>query len=192
MGRKICNTYSRGENYYMKFLETDLEDVYIIQLEKLEDERGFFTRVWDKKIFKDRGLNTDLVQMSYSYSKQKGTLRGMHFQETPFDEAKIVRCMKGKIFDVIIDLRKESQTYKKWISFELDDENRKMVYIPEGFAHGFQTLEDDTEVIYQMSQFYSPRHSVGFRWNDPLFEIKWPSEPKAISSKDLNFPDFKS
>ena len=171
----------------MKFLETDLEDVYIIQLEKLEDERGFFTRVWDKKIFKDRGLNTDLVQMSYSYSKQKGTLRGMHFQETPFDEEKIVRCMKGKIFDVIIDLRKESQTYKKWISFELGSDDLEMIYIPKGFAHGFQTLVDDTEVFYQMSNWFSPQHARGIRWDDSEFNIKWPIDDPVISKKDRSY-----
>jgi dTDP-4-dehydrorhamnose 3,5-epimerase len=171
----------------MKFFETDLEDAYIIELEKLEDERGFFTRIWDKKIFKDRGLNSDLVQMSFSYSKQKGTLRGMHFQKTPFDEEKIVRCMKGKIFDVIIDLRKESKTYKKWISFELDSNDLKMIYIPKGFAHGFQTLEDDTEVFYQMSNWFSPEHATGIRWDDSGFNIKWPIKNPIISKKDRSY-----
>lgn len=171
----------------MKFFETDLEDAYIIELEKLEDERGFFTRIWDKKIFKDRGLNSDLVQMSFSYSRQKGTLRGMHFQETPFDEEKIVRCMKGKIFDVIIDLRKESKTYKKWISFELDPNDLKMIYIPKGFAHGFQTLEDDTEVFYQMSNWFSPEHATGIRWDDSEFNIKWPIKNPIISKKDCSY-----
>ena len=171
----------------MKFFETDLEDAYIIELEKLEDERGFFTRIWDKKIFKDRGLNSDLVQMSFSYSRQKGTLRGMHFQETPFDEEKIVRCMKGKIFDVIIDLRKESKTYKKWISFELDPNDLKMIYIPKGFAHGFQTLEDDTEVFYQMSNWFSPEHATGIRWDDSEFNITWPIKHPIISKKDCSY-----
>ena len=171
----------------MKFFETDLEDAYIIELEKLEDERGFFTRIWDTKILKDRGLNSDLVQMSFSYSRQKGTLRGMHFQETPFDEEKIVRCMKGKIFDVIIDLRKESKTYKKWISFELDPNDLKMIYIPKGFAHGFQTLEDDTEVFYQMSNWFSPEHATGIRWDDSEFNIKWPIKNPIISKKDCSY-----
>ena len=171
----------------MKFFETDLEDAYIIELEKLEDERGFFTRIWDKKIFKDRGLNSDLVQMSFSYSKQKGTLRGMHFQKTPFDEEKIVRCMKGKIFDVIIDLRKESKTYKKWISFELDSNDLKMIYIPKGFAHGFQTLEDNTEIFYHMSDCYMPEYARGISWNDKAIDIRWPINHPIISDNDKSY-----
>ena len=171
----------------MKFLETDLDEAYIIELDKLEDNRGFFTRTWDKKIFDQKKLNSDLVQMSFSFNKQKGTLRGMHFQEKPFEEVKIVRCLKGKIFDVIIDLRKKSKTYKKWISVELSSNNLKMFYIPEGFAHGFQTLEDNTEVFYQMSNWFSPEHAHGIRWNDTQFNIKWPIENPIISKKDLSY-----
>ena len=171
----------------MKFFETDLDDAYIIELDKLEDNRGFFVRTWDKKNFDERGLNSDLVQMSFSFSKHKGTLRGMHFQEEPFEEVKIVRCLKGKIFDVIIDLRKESRTYKKWIDFELSSNNLKMLYIPKGFAHGFQTLEDDTEVFYQMSNWFSPEHAQGIRWDDKQFDIKWPIENPIISKKDLSY-----
>ena len=129
--------------------------------------------------------------MSFSYSKKKGTLRGMHFQVEPFKETKIVRCLRGKIFDVIIDLRKESDTYKEWINVELDDkQNRKMLYIPEGFAHGFQTLEDDTEVFYQMSNWFSPEHAKGIKWNDEEFDIKWPIQNVIISDKDKMYEEF--
>ena len=127
----------------MKFQETELNGAYLIELERNEDERGFFTRVWDKKLYEEKGLNSELSQISFSYSKKRGTLRGMHFQKKPFEETKLVRCTKGKIFDVIIDLQPESSTYKKWLSIELSADNLQALYIPEGFAHGFQTLEDN-------------------------------------------------
>jgi dTDP-4-dehydrorhamnose 3,5-epimerase len=168
----------------LKFVETSLKGSYIIELEKLEDERGFFTRIWDEEIFQNKELNSRLVQISLSSNKKKGTLRGMHFQEKPFEETKIVRCVKGKIFDVIIDLRSNSKTYKKWISIELNSNDLKMIYIPEGFAHGFQTLEDNTEVMYQMSNWFSPEHAKGIRWNDQEFDIKWPINEPIISKKD--------
>ena len=170
----------------MKFYETELKGAYIIELEKFEDERGFFTRVWDKKIMQDQGLKSDLVQMSFSFSKKKGTLRGMHFQEEPFREVKIVKCIQGKIFDVIIDLRVESRTYKKWIGIELSADKQKMIYVPEGFAHGFQTLEENTHVLYQMSNWFSPEHEKGIRWDDKDFNIKWPITNLIISKKDLS------
>ncbi len=191
MGREICYINTRGADNKLRLLETKLKGAYIIELEKLEDNRGFFARTWDKKFFEERGLNSDLVQMSFSYSKKKGTLRGMHFQVEPFKETKIVRCLRGKIFDVIIDLRKESDTYKEWINVELDDkQNRKMLYIPEGFAHGFQTLEDDTEVFYQMSNWFSPEHAKGIKWNDKEFDIKWPIQNVIISDKDKMYEEF--
>ena len=190
MGRKVCHSYTRGENLFMKFFETELKGSYIIELEKLEDERGFFTRIWDKKKIQDKGLDSDLVQMSFSFTKKKGTLRGMHFQKKPFEETKLVRCTRGKIFDVIIDLRPESNTYKKWIGVELKSDDLKMLYIPEGFAHGFQTLEDDTEVFYQMSNWFSPEHVRGIRWNDKEFDIKWPIKCSIISKKDATYEDF--
>ena len=174
----------------MKFFETELKCSYIIELEKLEDERGFFTRIWDKKKMQDKGLDSDLVQMSFSFTKKKGTLRGMHFQKKPFEETKLVRCTRGKIFDVIIDLRPESNTYKKWIGVELKSDDLKMLYIPEGFAHGFQTLEDDTEVFYQMSNWFSPEHAQGIRWNDEEFNIEWPIKPTEISQKDANWHNY--
>ena len=187
MGRKVCHSYTRGENLFMKFFETELKGSYIIELEKLEDERGFFTRIWDKKKIQDKGLDTDLVQMSFSFTKKKGTLRGMHFQKKPFEETKLVRCTRGKIFDVIIDLRAESNTYKKWIGMELKSDDFKMLYIPEGFAHGFQTLEDNTEVFYQVSNWFSPEHERGIRWDDKELDIKWPIDNPIISKKDLSY-----
>ena len=170
----------------MKFYETELKGAYIIELEKFEDERGFFTRVWDKKIMQDQGLKSDLVQMSFSFSKKKGTLRGMHFQKEPFQEVKIVKCIQGKIFDVVIDLRVESRTYKKWFGVELSADKQKMIYVPEGFAHGFQTLEENTHVLYQMSNWFSPEHEKGIRWDDKDFNIKWPITDLIISKKDLS------
>jgi len=170
----------------MKFYETELKGAYVIELEKFEDDRGFFTRVWDKKIMQDQGLKSDLVQMSFSFSKKKGTLRGMHFQKEPFREVKIVKCIQGKIFDVIIDLRVESKTYKKWIGVELSADKQKMIYVPEGFAHGFQTLEENTHVLYQMSNWFSPEHEKGIRWDDKDFNIRWPITDLIISKKDLS------
>ena len=171
----------------MKFLETKLKDVIIIEPEISEDERGSFYRIWDKKIFQENGLNDNLVQISISFNKKKGTLRGMHFQKKPFEEAKIVRCTKGKIFDVVIDLRPESKTFMSWASFELDSNESKILYIPEGFAHGFQTLEDNTELVYQISNWYSPEHASGLRWDDNKFQINWPIQNPIISKKDLTF-----
>ena len=171
----------------MKFLKTKLKDLFIIEFEKSEDERGSFYRIWDKKIFQENGLNDNLVQISISFNKKKGTLRGMHFQKKPFEEAKIVRCTKGKIFDVVIDLRPESKTFMNWASFELDSNESKILYIPEGFAHGFQTLEDNTELVYQISNWYSPEHASGLRWDDNKFQINWPIQNPIISKKDLTF-----
>ena len=171
----------------MKFFETELKCSYIIELEKLEDERGFFSRSWDRNEFKEQGLNHNLVQCNISFSKKRGTLRGMHFQKKPFEEVKLVRCTRGKIFDVIIDLRPESNTYKKWIGVELKSDDFKMLYIPEGFAHGFQTLEDNTEVFYQVSNWFSPEHERGIRWDDKELNIKWPIDNPIISKKDLSY-----
>lgn len=172
----------------MKFIETKLKGAYIIEPERLEDERGFFARTFCQKEFEANGLNTRLVQCSISYNKRKGTLRGMHYQTAPMAEAKLVRCTRGAIYDVIVDLRPDSPTYCQWFAEELNAENSKMVYIPEGFAHGFQTLKDDTEVFYQMSEFYSPEHAQGVRWDDPAFGIGWHLNKKIISEKDKNYP----
>ncbi|RUT33267.1 dTDP-4-dehydrorhamnose 3,5-epimerase [Paenibacillus zeisoli] len=167
----------------MIFHKTSLEDAYIIEAEPIEDERGYFARTWCKREFEAQGLSSELVQCSISFNKRRGTLRGMHYQIAPYEEVKLVRCTRGSIFDVIIDMRPNSRTYLKWISIELTANNRKMLYIPAGFAHGFQTLEDNTEVSYQMNEFYHPECARGIRWDDPLFNIDWPITDQIIMSE---------
>lgn len=176
----------------MIFTETRLKGAFIIQPEKLEDERGFFARTWCKREFETHGLNSNLVQCNISFNKKRGTLRGMHYQVAPHEEAKLVRCTMGGIYDVIIDLRPNSKTFKQWISVELTAENRKMIYIPEGFAHGLLTLDHNTEVFYQMSESYAPEYARSVRWNDPAFDIVWPAGVAVISEKDKHYPDFTS
>ncbi len=157
-----------------------------------EDDRGFFARTFCRREFEARGLNPQVVQCNVSFNKRKGSLRGMHFQASPYSEAKLVRCTAGSIYDVIIDLRPSSSAFRKHFGIELSARNRKMLYIPEEFAHGFQTLEDDTEVFYQMSQYYSPEHSRGVRWDDPAFGISWPPGERIIIERDRTYPDFHS
>lgn len=176
----------------MIFTETKLKGAFIIELEKLEDERGFFARTYDRKEFASRDLNPNLAQFNVSFNKKKGTLRGMHYQAAPHEEAKLVRCTRGAMYDAIIDLRPGSPTFRQWISVELTSENHRMLYVPKGFAHGFQTLEDDTEVFYQMSEFFHPESGSGVRFDDPAFGIEWPLEEKVISEKDRRYPDFVS
>ena len=176
----------------MIFKETRLNGAYIIEIEPLEDERGFFARSFCQKEFEEHGLNPRVMQCNISFNKKKGTLRGMHYQIAPYQEAKLVCCTKGAIYDVIIDLRKDSPTLKQWIAVELTATNRRMLYIPEGFAHGFQTLEDNTEVFYQMSEFYHPESAKGVRWNDPAFGIVWPDDIRVISDRDRQYQDFIS
>ena len=175
----------------MNFKETKLKGAFIIEPERLEDERGFFTRSFCKNEFKEHGLNNNLAQCNISFNITKGTLRGMHLQIPPKEEAKLVRCTMGSIHDVIVDLRQYSPTYRKYFGATLSSENRRMLYIPEGFAHGFITLEDHTEVFYQMTEFYTPEFARGYRWDDPAFAIAWPMEVKIISERDQNYPDFK-
>jgi dTDP-4-dehydrorhamnose 3,5-epimerase len=175
----------------MIFQETMLKGAFIIELEKREDDRGFFARTYCRKEFETHGLNPNFVQANMSYNKSKGTLRGMHYQESPHEEAKLIRCTRGAIYDVIIDLRDDSPTYKKWIGVELTSENYKMLYVPEKFAHGFVTLEDNVEVAYQVSQFYAPGSENGIRYDDPSIGIIWPIEIRVISDKDNSWPDFK-
>ncbi len=175
----------------MKFVETELKGAFIVEPEILEDERGLFARTWCRKEFEQQGLNPNVNQCNISFNRYKGTLRGMHYQASPFEEAKIVRCTMGTIYDVIVDLRPDSKTFVQWTAVELSAENRKMIYIPEGFAHGFLTLVDRTEVFYQMSEFYAPEHAMGVRWNDPSFNIKWPIDVKVISEKDSKFLNFR-
>lgn len=174
----------------MIFTETRLKGSYIVDLNPIEDERGFFARSWCRKEFESHGLNSDIAQCNLSFNHRKGTIRGMHFQVEPYREVKLVKCTRGAIFDVIIDLRTDSGTFKSWIGVELSSENRRMLYVPKGFAHGYQALEENTEVFYQVSQFYQPQVERGYRWNDPAFLIKWPLDVTCISSKDSSYPDF--
>ena len=174
----------------MIFNETELRDAYVIEPERIDDERGFFARSWCEREFRAHGLDDRIVQCNISFNKKKGTLRGMHYQVDPHAEAKLIRCTRGAIFDVIADLRRESPTYMSHLAVVLTAENHKMLYVPKGFAHGFQTLEDDTEVFYQMSEFYYSGSARGFRWDDPAFRIAWPEATRTISMKDLSYPDF--
>ena len=191
MGWEICSVHTRCEGLRMNFVESKLKGVFIIEPERLEDERCFFARTWCRKEFESHGLNPNWVQCNISYNKTKGTLRGMHHQVAPHEEAKLVRCTAGAIYDVIVDIRPDSTNYRSWIAVELSAENRKMVYIPGGFSHGFLTLQDDTEVFYQMSAFYAPECARGIRWDDPAFDIRWPAEIAVISEKDRNYPDYR-
>jgi dTDP-4-dehydrorhamnose 3,5-epimerase len=176
----------------VRFIETKLRGAFIIEPERLEDERGFFARTWCRKEFEARGLNPCLVQCNISFNRNKGTLRGMHFQIPPHAEAKLVRCTMGAIYDVILDLRPDSPTIKQWVAVELTAENRKMLYAPEGLAHGFLTLIDNTEVFYQMSASYHPESARGVRWDDPAFAILWPLDrPGHISVRDKSLPLFR-
>ena len=175
----------------MKFTETKIKGAFVIEPERLEDERGFFARVWDAEEFKARGLSPQLAQCSISFNRKKGTLRGMHYQAAPCAENKVVRCTLGALHDVILDLRPESPTFRGWLSMELTADNRKMLYVPEGIAHGFQTLSDNTEAFYQISELHHPELARGVRWDDPVFKIKWPLPVTEISAKDSNCPGWK-
>ena len=174
----------------MRFLPGQLRGVFRVEMERLQDERGYFARSWCVREAEAHGLNPRLVQCNVSFNRRRGTLRGMHFQVAPCREAKLVRCTRGWIADVVVDLRPESPTYKRWEAFQLSDQNGTALYIPEGFAHGFQTLADDTEVYYQMSEFHSEEHARGLRWNDPAFGINWPLPDPILSPKDAAYPDF--
>ena len=176
----------------MIFTELALKGAFAIDIEKVEDERGFFARTWCQREFESRGFKQRLVQCSVSFNEKKGTLRGMHYQVAPHEEAKLVRCTQGAVYDVIIDLRHGSATFRHWVAVELSSENRRMVYIPESFAHGFQTLEDGTELEYQMSEFFAPECARGVRWDDPAFAIVWPEDSsRIISRRDRAYPDFR-
>jgi dTDP-4-dehydrorhamnose 3,5-epimerase len=172
------------------FTPTALAGAYIIDPQPLQDHRGFFARTWCRKEYEAHGLDARIAQCSISYNARKGTLRGMHFQKPPQEEIKVVCCTRGALYDVIIDLRAESPSFAQHLAVELTQHNRRMLYIPAGFAHGFQTLEDDTEVSYQMSEFYRPESACGVRWNDPAFNIAWPIRPPIILERDASYPDF--
>jgi len=170
------------------FTETKLRGAFVIEPERKEDERGYFARTFCEREFAEHGLKPRFVQCNLSYNRRKGTLRGMHFQAAPHAEAKLVFCTRGAIYDVIIDLRADSRTYRQHIGETLSAANGRMLYIPEGFAHGFQTLEDDTAVFYQMSEFYHPESARGVRWDDPAFQIEWPRGERIIIQRDREYP----
>jgi dTDP-4-dehydrorhamnose 3,5-epimerase len=172
------------------FKETELKGAFVIELEQHRDERGFFARSWCQREAEAHGLNPQVIQCNISFNERKGTLRGMHYQALPHQEAKLVRCTAGSIYDVIIDLRPDSASHKRHIGVILSAQDRNMLYVPEGFAHGFLTLEDESEIFYQMSEFYSPYFGRGFRWNDPAFRINWPFPPSVISERDNSYPNF--
>jgi dTDP-4-dehydrorhamnose 3,5-epimerase len=175
----------------MTFHETRLRGVFEIQLEPKPDERGFFARCWCEKEWESAGLNPKTVQCNISFNFRQGTLRGIHYQAAPCPETKIIRCTKGAIYDVVVDLRPQSPTFKQWIGVVLTDQNRHMVYVPEGCGHGFLTLQDETEVFYQMSEFYHPELARGVRWNDPAFQISWPGEVKVIAERDRTYANLE-
>lgn len=174
----------------MIFKDTKLPGVFEISLEPMTDERGFFARSWCHREFEQHGLNPVIAQCNVSFNEKKGTLRGVHFQAEPYPEDKIVRCTRGAIYDVVVDLRPESPTFKSWIGVFLTAANRQMVYVPRGCGHGLLTLEDQSEVHYQMSEFYHADLSRGVRWNDSAFQIEWPNQPRVMSERDRSYPDF--
>jgi dTDP-4-dehydrorhamnose 3,5-epimerase len=175
----------------MIFRETELRGPFIIELERLEDQRGFFARGWCKKEFYSHGLELNLVQANISKNNKTGTLRGLHYQVPPYEEAKLIRCIRGSIYDVIVDLRPSSPTYKQWLGVGLTADNYRMLYVPKGFAHGYQTLEDNTEVFYHVSEYYTPTAERGVLYNDPAFTISWPLEVQVISDKDKSWPTYE-
>jgi dTDP-4-dehydrorhamnose 3,5-epimerase len=172
------------------FTETKISGAWVVDLEHLRDERGFFARAWCREEFAAKGITEELNQANLSFSRQAGTVRGMHFQRAPHEEMKAVRCLRGAVFDVVLDLRSDSPTYCQWHGEELSADNYRMLVVPEGCAHGFQTLEDDTEIFYLVSSVYAPESEGGVRWDDPAFDIKWLLPISEISTKDLAFPDF--
>ena len=175
----------------MIFASTRLEDALLIDIEPKEDERGFFARTWCRQELAARGLDAQIAQESVSYNRLRGTVRGLHFQRSPHEETKIVRCTCGAIFDVIVDLRPHSPNYLQWQGFDLTAENRRAIYIPKGFAHGFQTLTEHSEITYQISTFYAPESAGGYRYDDAAFRITWPLPLTVISERDLGWPRYK-
>jgi dTDP-4-dehydrorhamnose 3,5-epimerase len=174
------------------FKETELKGAFVIEPEIYEDERGFFARSFSGLEFEAHGVNPRVVESNISFNRRRHTVRGMHFQNAPYAQGKLVRCTAGAIYDVIIDLRRDSETFGRWLGFDLTAENRLMLYVPEGFAHGFQTLADDAEVFYQVSEYYAPASCGGVRWNDPAFAIQWPeTENVIINQRDRTYEDFQ-
>ena len=174
----------------MTFHETAIGGVWVVEPERFADERGFFARTWDTREFADHGLNGRLVQCSVSFNVRRGTLRGLHYQAAPHEEAKLVRCTSGAVYDVAVDLRAGSETLGRWVGVELSPQNRLALYVPEGCAHGFLTLADGSEVAYQMSEFHFPDASRGVRYDDPAFAINWPGDVLVVNERDRSYPDF--
>jgi dTDP-4-dehydrorhamnose 3,5-epimerase len=172
----------------VRFVDTPLAGAYVVELEPIADARGFFARSFCANEFTTHRLDPRLVQCNVSYNVKRGTLRGMHFQKAPHAEAKLVRCTRGRVYDVIVDLRPDSVTYLRWFGLELSADNRKMLFIPQEFAHGFQTLADDSEMFYQMSEFYHGESASGVRWDDPALAIQWPIADPIVSDKDRSYP----
>ena len=175
----------------MRFESSPLDGVFVIESERTEDQRGFFARTFCRREFEAHGLNPCVAQCSVSYNHWRGTLRGMHYQVAPHQEVKLIRCIRGAIYDVIVDLRRDSPTFKQWIGMELSADTGRALYVPRGFAHGFQTLVDNTEVFYQISEFHDASCARGLRWNDPALAICWPMLPRVIAERDANYPDFE-
>jgi dTDP-4-dehydrorhamnose 3,5-epimerase len=175
----------------MLFTEMKIRGVWIIELDRRNDKRGFFARTWCQKEFEEHGLNPHLKQMNVGFTTKKGGIRGLHFQLPPAQEAKTVRCTRGALFDVAVDIRLDSPTYKQWVGVELTAENHRTFYIPEGCAHGYQTLRDDTEILYLTTAFHAPGSARGYRFDDPIFNIEWPLPPGIISDADLSWPPYK-
>jgi dTDP-4-dehydrorhamnose 3,5-epimerase len=177
----------------MRFSPTAVLGAYVVELERREDERGFFARAWCRREFAEHGLETDFVQSNIAFSRRSDTLRGLHYQRPPHEEAKLVRCTRGAMFDVVVDLRADSPTYRCWFGIELTPENGRMLYVPRGCAHGYQTLADETETFYHVTAAYAPEAEAGVRWDDGAFGIEWPPAPeRLISPKDASWPDYRA
>lgn len=174
----------------MRFTPTPIPGAYLVDIQPAEDERGFFARTYCEDEFRGNGLESHFAQGSIAFSKRKGTLRGFHYQRDPHAEVKLIRCTRGAVYDVVIDLRPHSLTFRQWFPAELTAGNRRMLYIPKGLAHGYQTLDDDTEISYQMSDPYHPEAAAGVRWDDPAFAVRWPLDVTVISEQDRSWPDF--
>lgn len=176
----------------MKFIETPVKGAWLVELDRISDDRGFFARSWCQRELQQKGLNSELVQINVGYNVRKGTLRGMHYQRAPEAEVKLVRCTMGAVYDVVVDLRPDSPTHRCWAAYELTAENRRQLYIPEGCAHGYQTLVDDAEITYLTSRFYAPKHANGVRFDDPAFGVDWPLPVTSISDADKGWLDYEA
>lgn len=176
----------------MKFMKTKFDGLLLVEVDQFDDGRGYLAKFFDKETITKNEINFNLTQVKYTYTKTKGTIRGMHFQSKPYEEVKIVHCIKGRIYEVAIDLRKKSKTYRKWFGMEFSENEKKSLFVPKGFAHGYQSLTDNCEVLYMMSGRFSKPHNVGYRWDDPNLNIIWPLKPTVIADKDNNWPKFSA